>query len=341
MNNTLSDPNLAQGAIENNNLDSSLNLESSSEIIFLLTLAFNQYDPDRSGFVDYREIADSILLHGMKFYDNEIFTLFDVYSKRSEGKIDFKEYLKLLEKVEMTYTNLREFSVNKMNYEVLLPKSHEDYSYSTYSINLDKIGFPQAKIHKIRQAFELIDNDGDGKITLEDIQAIIRLIDNDNSLDYKKYFFEKLDFENRGFISLENILRSIITKEGIMNIYNLLATAKNVAALKQSQIQGETIHINPIFLDNNSLMNLVEAFELFDIKGQLMIEKSFLQEYEGKLQSILDLHKLKVYKSILKNSPANIYLENLISYHNGKNAASKEILDIAKQFCNLTFFKSN
>jgi Ca2+-binding EF-hand superfamily protein len=144
----------------------------SEEEIEALTLAFNQYDLDRSGEIDRYEFKAALTAMGnAKITDDDIDELMTAVDEDKSGAISFVEFLKMV----------------KMQKEIALSRDAEADMLDAFCAlggNADKTGHVSRKhlVHTIKVEFELpidiedmidaLDADGSGEIEWPEFERL-------------------------------------------------------------------------------------------------------------------------------------------------------------------------
>lgn len=332
---------------EDPNAGSYIKAGLSSEAVYFLRAAFNQFDPDKAGTIDFREVVSAVFLKGMKFYDKEVYQLLRVFEQRPEGRINFKEFIQLLKYVELSYINLKDLANIKNDYEYLLSKPKET-TLNIHALNIDveKLGLSDKKLDKLKEAFSKIDLDKDAAIVLDDITKVIPPDGNSVNIENIKLFFDELDSENNGILTFNEIMLGMTTKKGILGIYNFLVFSKislSAESPDNQQYQKDKFVTLDAYTNENvsdiTVLDLVEAFELLDADYTLRIKSSVLKEHENRLQMILSAEEKKIYDELIKLNNDDIAFDLFIKWTIEEGFGSKDVVSVARKFSNKTFLE--
>jgi len=312
-------------------LNQNLKLELSTESVYLLKLIFNEFDTERSGMILCQDLINAMLFKGIRFFDVEIYRLVKSYMQRSQGRINFKEFLELLKHAEINYHHLRNLAMLKSDYEYMLSMYKDvDLRFGFIRINLEKFGLSLTKIRAISNAFEQLNFNKGGHLSLDDIERRLILAKDRERIHQVVNSLRELNIENNGILTLNEVFVCMSTKKGLASVYNLLVIARN--------LQNTNKLLTVLFFDEMGkeskswMLDLVEIFHFLDTEGSLTISTKLLREYkEGILQISLFQEKI-IYESLLKSQKAELYFEDLVKIMEDERFSMKDALAIAKKF---------
>lgn len=318
----------------------SLKLELSTETVYLLKMIFNEFDTEKSGMIFCQDLMNAMLFKGIKFFDVEIYRLVRSYKQRSQGRINFKEFLELLKHAEINYHHLRNLATLKSDYEYMLSMYKDfDPRLDFLRINLEKFGLTCHKIRSISNAFDLLDVNNENHLILEEVEKRLILPNEDDKIRQQVLnSLRELNIENNGVLTLNEIYVSMTTKKGLASVYNFLAITRDL----MEKVQEENKFSSSLFLEDMNeskgvLFDLVEIFHLFDSEGSLTISKKLLREYkEGIFQICLPQEK-SIYESLLRADKPEISFEDLAKILEEERFSLKDALSVSKKFRNENF----
>jgi len=316
-------------------LNQNLKLELSTESVYLLKLIFNEFDNERCGMILCQDLINAMLFKGIRFFDVEIYRLVKGYMQRSQGRINFKEFLDLLKHAEINYHHLRNLATLKSDYEYMLSMYKDvDLRFGFIRINLEKFGLSMAKIRAISDAFEQLNFDKGGHLSLDEIEKRLVLPKDRERIQQVIKSLRELNIENNGILTLNEVFVCMSTKKGLASAYNLLAMARNLRNTSDS----ESEFLSLLFLDEmgkdskSFMLDVVEIFHFFDTEGSLTISTKLLREYkEGILQISLFQEKV-IYESLLKSQKQELYFKDLVKIMEKERFSVKDALAISKKF---------
>jgi len=317
----------------------SLKLELSTETVYLLKMIFNEFDNEKSGMIFCQDLMNAMLFKGIKFFDVEIYRLVRSYKQRSQGRINFKEFLELLKHAEINYHHLRNLATLKSDYEYMLSMYKDfDPRLDFLRINLEKFGLTCHKIQAILNAFEQMDMNNEGHLALEEVEKRLVLSEEGEKIRQQVLSsLKELNIENNGVLTLNEIYVSMTTKKGLASVYNFLAVTRNLMNNTAEKVQGEIKFSSVLFVEDMSeskgaLLDLVEIFHLFDSEGSLTISKKLLREYKDGIFQICLPQEKSIYESLLEADKPEIYFEDLARIMEEERYSLKDALGISKKF---------
>jgi len=314
-----------------------LKLELSTESVYLLKLIFNEFDNERSGMILCQDLINAMLFKGIRFFDVEIYRLVKSYMQRSQGRINFKEFLELLKHAEINYHHLRNLATLKSDYEYMLSMYKDvDLRFGFIRINLEKFGFSSAKNRAVSNAFEQLNANHGGNLSLDEIEKRLALPKDGERNRQVLKALKELNIENNGILTLNEIFVCMSTKKGLASMYNFLVIAQS---LKNGNGDfSDMLILDEIGKESKSfLLDLVEIFHFFDTEGSLTISKKLLREYqEGIVQISLTQEKM-FYESLLKIEKPELYFEDLLKIMEDERFSIKDALTVSRKFSNSLF----
>lgn len=135
--------------------------ELTDEEVQEIRSAFNLFDSDHSGTIDYRELKVAMRALGFAVKGSEVKTILKNYDRDDSGKIEFDEFLEIMR-------------------EKMTERSPEE---------------------DMLRAFQLFDDDGTNKVTLRNLRRISRELGEDVSDAELRAMIDEFDLDKDGEIN--------------------------------------------------------------------------------------------------------------------------------------------
>lgn len=182
--------------------------------------AFNKFDKNQDGGLEKAELARMMFATGLSYSDMEVDAIMNLGDKDGDGEIDLEEFLALmtpaasvtLDKIRADITCIDEvkslFKAIDADGDGMLTKE-------------EMMNSPGCKFDKeqVNALYEVGDSDGDGVLDMGEFiaimypaagEAIHKLSRNYKTIDEVKLLFRKMDFDNDGAITKEEMSQSAI-----------------------------------------------------------------------------------------------------------------------------------
>lgn len=128
--------------------------------------AFELFDTDKDGCVDYHELKVAMRALGFDLKKAEVLKLLRDHDKDNSGLMEFQDFAKLS---ECPWT-FRRVHLDSFSYTL------HSYSFSDASLSVTERILERDPMEEIRRAFKLFDDDGTGKISLRNLRRVAKEI---------------------------------------------------------------------------------------------------------------------------------------------------------------------
>jgi len=132
--------------------------------------AFNMFDRDKDGFVDYVELGYILKSQGFNFTNQELIEMIADVSETEENKINFEEFLILM------HSRLKKLDIE----------------------------------NELNEAFNAHDKNGTGILSVREFKKIISSLGDKVSEDEIDDIIQKVDPKNRGYMNYKDLTKLIV-----------------------------------------------------------------------------------------------------------------------------------
>ena len=138
------------------------NNQTQEERMQMINEVFDNFDKDKGGYIDSRELASVLRALGRGKDQKEIDEFMEKVEKNKNGRIERQEFMD---------------AMNEM-----------------YSV-------PQTTVEEVVEAFKIFDKDNSGKISLDEMKTILLKFTDDFNEEEVEEIFHLIDTDNSGEIS--------------------------------------------------------------------------------------------------------------------------------------------
>lgn len=257
----------------------------------LLQSFFNQIDLQCSDQISHKDLATKLASVNIKFHDKHCYNTFHYYPNVHGQTLNFGQFLKLMENLRLSQGDLWKMNntVGLSQFSTKLEKAKVPVQPKQDEI---KEGYPQEKIELFRKAFNEVDSKRTGKLGREELSVLLEKINHKCTQEELGKFFQELDFENKGFATLDDVMKSYRTKLGNLTVYNLAIMSQKAANQKQQDLICLQVYKNNEHIDEEEFFDLIEVYQLLDSEGKTFIDCGLLKEcQEGLLNHLNEQEK--------------------------------------------------
>ena len=283
---------------------------------------------------------DSKLQFFRKFIYTDDFNIFKVlgenYDKNLENNTDkgYSSLLRLLEKIEVNYKEVKVKSINKIVITPKIEKILEDLNSKKVK-NFKGELIDNVDYYKSR---ELLDKEVDDILTFEDIKVVSRDIDT-----FSKLVLGIDDSQSGGglvlatqmlkndYVSTQNFYSNYVANIS-ERILKLQKEIKDTSFLIKKDINGkDTLYLNKLFNESwdNQFKNLQKSFNKFYFQNNPKLRKIEYQKIARELKNnsiVINPAKLSYFKTLMKKHPK--YIDRYEQYF---IYSEKEVLEYEKE----------
>lgn len=316
---------------------SSLNSSLPLSIQNLLKNFFDQIDLQGSDQISHKDLTLKLASASIKFHDKHNYDTFHYYPNVHGLMLNFEQFLKLMENLRLSQGDLWKMNniVGMSHYSGKLEKAKGPVQYKQDDI---KEGYSNDKVQMFRKVFNELDSKGTGTLGREELTRLVETINHKCTEEELGKFFQELDFENKGCITFEDVMKSYRTKLGNLCAYNLAVMSKKASNLQDAQQQSliclqkykEEEHI-----DEEELLDLVEVYQLFDAAGKTFIDCGLLKECQESLQNQLSEQERAIFTSLASFSTESISFDQLLKKFRDNGSDIIQFISLAAKFSKL------
>ena len=268
-------------------------------------MAFKKFDSNNDGAIDRQELTQALSNGGLNFTQQEVDAVFKAADINKDGDVDYEEFIALMcpsaaaivHKFRSQYKNLDDviaaFKRFDRNNDGALDKAELSHAMKSSSQSFSDI--------EVDAIFSLGDSDGDGEVSLQEFVALMspssseiltKLRSNFKSIQDVKATFKKIDTDNDGLLSKEEMLSSSGSKydsEEINAIFTL-GDVNGDGGLDMGEFIGlmypaATEVLSKISSSFKNINDVKAAFKLLDVDGDGSITKQEMASSGHKFSS--------------------------------------------------------
>ncbi len=319
-------------------------LGSSPKQVLSIQKLFDTFDTQHLGAIPALEVICSILSIGYRFFDHEIYTLISSLPEKTEKRLNFEQFTKIVSKLEFSNNELSIMSSRDMRNMISEKPGCIDFNH----LDFRPLGILNKKIDRLKAEFNKLFCKKDGKQIYQEIKKSL-LTNFKEVLNEKEanLLLNELNYNNRESISFEHILCCLTTKKGLLAICNFRRIMKELVE-HQTHLNGTSLsvreYIKPIKYINDSLTEgsfyeLVECYELLDIESEGILSKSYIIKILKLLKKQLSPKENQVSVYFQKLQEENILFREFTALFSGplkrKNFSTRDIKNLVIKIGNL------
>ncbi|KAJ8594992.1 Ca2+-binding EF-hand protein [Rhizopogon salebrosus TDB-379] len=148
--------------------------------------AFELFDTDKDGSLDYHELKVAMRALGFDMKKAEVLKILRDHDKSGHGLIDFEDFAKINPSPERVKLNTKNGSYT---------------AFSTSKLLLSERILARDPMEEIRRAFQLFDDDNTGKISLRNLRRVAKEIGDRLEDDELQAMIDEFDLDQDGEIN--------------------------------------------------------------------------------------------------------------------------------------------